>query len=104
MIDLPFIEQLLSARPFVPFNIVLDHGRKYYVRTAEHADVPPISMSHHLSDGFWLVVYDSRSVPHYLACEHIANIEMNAPDPISERRAAHLERLKGLGIASPEDT
>jgi hypothetical protein len=77
MIDLPFIEQLLTARPFVPFRIVLDHGREYYVRTSEHADVPPLPMSYHVTDKFWLVVYDSASIPHYLACEHIANIDLD---------------------------
>ncbi len=79
MIDLPFINELLSARPFVPFAIVLDNGQKYFIRTAEHADVPPSNpSSYHIRDKLWLVVYDSWSRPHYLACEHIANIELKA--------------------------
>jgi hypothetical protein len=100
MIDLPFIEQLLSARPFVPFRIVLDHGREYFIRTAEHADIPPIPMAHHVTNKFWLVVYDSASIPHYLACEHIANIELNASDPSLAGRA---EKLKAMGFIPPEE-
>jgi hypothetical protein len=96
MIDLPFIEQLLSARPFVPFRIVLDHGREYFIRTAEHADVPPLPMSYHTRDKFWLIVYDSASVPHYLACEHIAHIELASPDPV-------LEKIRERGKPTPPE-
>ena len=42
MISLAFIQEQLHAVPFVPFVVVLSSGDRYNVKTADHADLPPV--------------------------------------------------------------
>jgi hypothetical protein len=74
MISLPFIQEQLHAVPFVPFVVVLSSGDRYNVKTADHADLPPVDEQSGERPP-WLIVYNERAVPRYLALVNIASIE-----------------------------
>jgi hypothetical protein len=74
MISLAFIQEQLHAVPFVPFVVVLSSGVCYNVKTADHADLPPVDEQSGERPP-WLIVYNERAVPRYLALVNIASIE-----------------------------
>ena len=68
------IQQLLQARPFVPFYILTSGGNRYRVGSSDHADVNP--------RGSQIVVWfdDESSVT--LSGLHIVGIEKEAPQAV----------------------
>jgi len=60
--------------PFVPFVVVLSSGDRDNVKTAHHADVQPVDERSGERPP-WLIVYNERAVPRYLALVNIASIE-----------------------------
>jgi hypothetical protein len=73
MITIEFLEEQLHARPFVPFSIVLNSGDRFYIKTADHADLPPPDLDGNRTN--WFIAYTARSIPRYLAIENIASLE-----------------------------
>jgi len=68
------IQQLLQARPFVPFYVLTSGGNRYRVGSAEHADINP--------RGSQIVIWfdDESSVT--LSGLHIVGIEKEAPQAV----------------------
>jgi hypothetical protein len=67
------IKQLLEARPFVPFHVVMSSGQRYRVASPEHAGTNP--------KGTGIVVWfdDDSSVT--LSALHISLVEKEAAQP-----------------------
>jgi hypothetical protein len=74
MFTIDFLEQQLQASPFVPFTLVTNSGDRFNVKTADHADVPPIDEETGERPP-WFIAYTDRSVPRYLAVMNIASVE-----------------------------
>ena len=74
MITIEFLAEQLHAHPFVPFSIVLNSGDRFRIKTADHADLPPVDEQTGQSNG-WFIAYTDRSIPRYLAVENIASLE-----------------------------
>lgn len=74
MISLEFLQEQLTAKPFVPFVLVLSSGDRYNIKTTDHADIPPIDEETG-ERAPWFMVYNERAIPRYLALENIAALE-----------------------------
>ena len=74
MITIEFLAEQLHAHPFVPFSIVLNSGDRFRIKTADHADLPPVDEQTGQPNG-WFIAYTDRSIPRYLAVENIASLE-----------------------------
>jgi hypothetical protein len=77
MITIDFLETQLHAQPFVPFVLVLSSGDRYHIKTPDHADIPPADEESGERPG-WVIVYNARAVPRFLALENIAAVESAA--------------------------
>jgi hypothetical protein len=65
------IRQHLEAAPFEPFTIVTTSGRRYSVRTADHAGLNP--------QGTRVVVWGDADTSVTIAGLHVAAIEKGMP-------------------------
>jgi hypothetical protein len=74
MFTIDFLKEQLQASPFVPFTLVTNSGDRFNIKTADHADVPPVDEETGERPP-WFIAYTDRSVPRYLAVINIASVE-----------------------------
>jgi hypothetical protein len=74
MFTIDFLEEQLQASPFVPFTLITNSGDRFNIKTADHADVPPVDEETGERPP-WFIAYTDRSVPRYLAVMNIASVE-----------------------------
>jgi hypothetical protein len=74
MFTIDFIDQQLKATPFIPFTITTNSGDRFRIKTADHADVPPIDEATGVRQP-WFIAYTERAIPRYLALINIASLE-----------------------------
>jgi hypothetical protein len=79
MFTIDFLETQLEATPFNPFVLVLNSGDRFNVKTADHADLPPVDEETGVRPP-WFIAYTERAVPRYLSIANIASLE-HAPRP-----------------------
>jgi hypothetical protein len=64
------IQELLRARPFVPFYVLTNGGNRYRVESADHADINP--------RGTQIVIWFDNESGVTLAGLHIVGVEKEA--------------------------
>jgi hypothetical protein len=74
MITIEFLEEQLHAKPFIGFSIVMSSGDRFRIKTADHADLPPVDEATGKRNG-WFIAYTARSIPRYLAVDNITSLE-----------------------------
>lgn len=73
MFNIQFLEEQLKAAPFVPFTLVTNSGQRFNIKTADHADVPPIIQRTGTRPP-WFIAYTDQGIPRYLAVSNIASV------------------------------
>jgi hypothetical protein len=73
-----FLQEQLSAQPFIPFTVVMNSDESFNIRSADYADIPPRDERTNAHVG-WFVAYTRKGIPRYLAIANIASIEPIEP-------------------------
>jgi hypothetical protein len=73
MIDLDLLREHLRAEPFQPFTLTMSSGDRVTVKTADHADIPPLDEAGNPPEYF--IVYNDNAVPRYVFLDKVNLLE-----------------------------